>query len=69
MSLGSGPPFGGEPDVSPTGQQVQEGSIGGEIEICAICAWRAASRCPDFARDVNVREKAEKEEKEEGKKG
>jgi hypothetical protein len=54
--------------------------MGGEIEICVICAWRATCqkkfsisgkqvRCPDFVKDVSIREEPEKEEKrkEEGK--
>lgn len=42
-----------------------------EMDICAMCAWRAAcrkkfslsgrdARCPDFSRDVSI--KADKEE-------
>ena len=47
-----------------------------EIEVCAICAWRATCqkkfsisgksvRCPDFVRDVSLKEPSEKEKKQE----
>lgn len=51
-----------------------------EIGVCAVCAWRAACRkkfsvsgrdfkCPDFSRDITIKEKPEKDEEkeEEGK--
>ena len=53
--------------------------MGEDVEICAICAWRATCqkkfsisgkdiRCPDFVRDVTIKEEPEQEkEKEEGK--
>ncbi len=45
------------------------------VEICAVCAWRATCqkkfsisgkdiRCPDFVRDVSIKEEDRKEEKE-----
>jgi hypothetical protein len=51
-----------------------------QVEICVVCAWRATCqkkfslcgkniRCPDFVKDVALKEETEKEEKkeEEGK--
>jgi hypothetical protein len=46
--------------------------------ICAICAWRATCqkkfsisgkdmRCPDFVRDLSIKEKEEEKEEEEKK--
>lgn len=49
------------------------------VEICVVCAWRATCqkkfaisgkniRCPDFVRDVGLKEESgKKEKKEEGK--
>ena len=45
------------------------------MDICAVCAWRETCkkkfsisgkdlRCPDFARDVTIKEKTEEDEKE-----
>lgn len=51
-----------------------------DADICALCAWRASCqkkfslsgkdiRCPDFVRDVSIKEKREKgmKDKEEAK--
>ncbi len=54
--------------------------MSGEVEICAICAWRATChkkfsisgkhiRCADFVKDVIIEEKAKKEKKEQEGKG
>jgi len=55
--------------------------MGSGVEICAICAWREACqkkfslsgkdiRCPDFVRDISVREKPEREtDKDEAREG
>lgn len=51
-----------------------------KVEICVVCAWRATCqkkfsvsgknmRCPDFVKDVTVKDKTEKEEKKEEGKG
>jgi hypothetical protein len=67
-----------EASVSSIPRQIQEVSMGREVEICVICAWRATCqkkfsisgkqiRCPDFVKDVSIKEKPEKEEKKEGK--
>ena len=51
-----------------------------KVEICAVCAWRATCqkkfsisgkdmRCPDFVKDVSLKEETEKEEKKEEGKG
>lgn len=52
------------------------------MDVCAVCAWRATCqkkfsvsgkdmRCPDFAKDVTIKEKTEedKETEKEQKKG
>ena len=49
------------------------------MDICAICAWRATCqkkfsmsgkdvRCPDFSRDVTIKEKKEGDKEKEQKK-
>jgi len=51
-----------------------------KVEICVVCAWRAACqkkfsisgknmRCADFVKDVTIKENPEKEEKKEEGKG
>ncbi|MFH1014958.1 MAG: hypothetical protein V1762_03460 [Nitrospirota bacterium] len=53
---------------------------GGQMDICAVCAWRETCqkkfsvsgkdlRCPDFARDVTIKEKTEEEKEEKKKEG
>lgn len=50
------------------------------MDVCAICAWRATCQkrfsisgkdmhCPDFAKDVALKEKTEEAKKKEQKKG
>jgi len=50
------------------------------MDICAVCAWRATCqkkfsisgknlRCPDFARDVTIKEKKEEEKESEIRSG
>lgn len=49
------------------------------MDICAVCAWRGTCqkkfsvsgrdlRCPDFVRDVTIKEKGEEEKEKEQKK-
>ncbi|MEW6215256.1 MAG: hypothetical protein AB1478_08690 [Nitrospirota bacterium] len=48
-----------------------------EISICVVCAWRATcqkkfsikagQRCPEFVRDITIREEPAEEEKTEKK--
>ncbi len=46
-------------------------------DICAVCAWRATCRkkfsisgrdvrCPDFVKDISIKEEKEKKEEEKG---
>lgn len=50
------------------------------VEACAVCAWRADCqkkfsvsgkniRCPDFARDITIKETEKSNEKKEERKG
>jgi hypothetical protein len=50
-----------------------------EVDVCAVCAWRGTCQkkfsisgkdihCPDFVRDITIREKTEDEKDKEGKK-
>lgn len=61
-----------EEGIMTTGKSGEK--ISASVEICAICAWRAGCqkkfsmsgrdmRCPDFVRDIAVRE--EKEDRQE----
>ncbi len=46
-----------------------------KVEICAVCAWRATCqkkfsisgkdiRCPDFVRDISIKEEETEEQKD-----
>lgn len=50
------------------------------MDICAVCAWRETCqkkfsisgkdvRCPDFAKDVTIKDSAEKDTEKEKKEG
>lgn len=47
--------------------------MSGDAEICVVCAWRASCqkkfsisgkniRCPDFVKDISIKEKSENKE-------
>jgi hypothetical protein len=50
--------------------------MSGKKELCVICAWRgscqkkfsmkAGRRCPDFSKDLTIKEQSEEEKKEGG---
>ncbi len=57
-----------------------DGKQGAVMDVCAVCAWRETCkkkfsisgkdlRCPDFARDVTIKEKTEEKKEEEKKEG
>lgn len=61
-----------EEGIMTTGKSGEKSSA--SVEICAICAWRAGCqkkfsmsgrdmRCPDFVRDISIRDKKEGEQK------
>jgi hypothetical protein len=60
--------------------RLQEATMGDEQTICVVCAWRqtcnkkfsmdgaTTTRCPDYTRDVTLREAPPEQEEEEKKK-
>lgn len=54
----------------------EESSLNATVEICVICAWRAACKkkfsisgknihCPDFVKDISIKEKSGEEKEKE----
>jgi len=61
-------------------QIVKERQLSSTLDICAVCAWRVDCkkkfsisgrdiRCPDFSRDLTIKEETGKEDKEKQEEG